>query len=77
MSDQITHLVIVRGAALDPDGISAEVRLGFIGEPTEEELSTLRDAMAALFSDSFGELPARYGYAVLPWVTDIDDPEDG
>jgi len=75
-SEKPRFLVICRAAAKSTGGANAEARLGFVREPDEEALGEFRRGIADMFRSSFGREPARIGVAVLPWVDEIDDPED-
>lgn len=70
-------LVICRAVAKSSGGANAEARLGVVAEPTAEDIATWRQGIADVFRNGFGREPKRVGVAVLPWVDEIDDPEDG
>lgn len=69
----ITHLVILRACAADPEGENAEAKLGMFAEPSAERLGELRDDITTLYRESFGAEPERVGVAVLPWAGELDD----
>lgn len=69
-------LVICRAAAKSPAGANAEARIGVVDEPGDEQIAEWRRAIADMFEQGFRRKPKRVGVAVLPWVDEIDDPED-
>ena len=73
--DKPTHLVIMRAADADPEGASAEVKLGHVGEPAPADLEEYAQRVATLYQRSFTAMPDRVAVVVLPYVAAIDDDE--
>jgi len=77
-ADDLTpsHLLIARACDSDPDGRSAEARVGFVAEPTESDLAYYREAIVSAFREGMGAEPERVAVAVLPWANDLDDDQE-
>jgi hypothetical protein len=77
MSDKIMYLLIARAVDSGPDGYNAEVRLGYLNEPPQEDIEDIISALLTIYEEAFGEPAVRTGYAVLPWVNELDGDSDG
>lgn len=75
--DPILFLVIGRAADADPDGPCVEVRLGLTKEPDPQVIADFEKNLHLIYEEMLGDTPGRVGVALLPWVTDQDDPDDG
>ena len=76
MDPQPNYLLIIRAADDDHDGAHAEVRLGFVDEPTEDEVDDTVGTVRLLFEVTFKREPERVGHAVLPWINANDGDDD-
>lgn len=71
-----THLIVARAAAADPDGASAQARIGMTSEPSQGDLDRYRAAIIELFRKGFDCEPVRVAVVVLPWVVELDADDD-
>jgi hypothetical protein len=72
----LTHLVILRVAATDPEGDSIEARIAFDHLPNADDITELEGALADQYLTIFGSMPERTGYGLFPFVASIDDPDE-
>lgn len=71
----VTHLLIVRACGPLDEGGMAQFKIGYRGEPTQENIDFWTEKAISVFTNSFdgGLAPERVASAVLPW----DESEDG
>jgi len=69
-------LLIVRACDADPAGSHIETRAEFDHPPNGSELQNIKRSTRALFHESFGREPARFGIALLPFIVEKDAIEE-
>lgn len=74
----VTHIIIARACRTDPEGSHVQVKrtVRCFPGPSKREIDAAAELAAAAFRQGFGDEPSRVGVGVLPFVAELDQPED-